>query len=133
MEKFDNAYAQQWLMLALLHVITCIRMGKDYKPEEENNTAVQGVYLADSIIEAYHERFDSNEESESGSMVGQTVVNPSVASTVDALHKALAVEENQHGMASRLIDSTKNFEPAAKVFRKDIENPPSVKRPSIKR
>lgn len=131
MKIFDNAHAQQWLMLVLLHVITCIRMGKDYKPEEENNTAVIGVYLADSIIGSYHERFGSDEESESSSMMGQSEVNPSVASTVDAVHKAMAVDEANQSLANRFINSTIDFEPAAKAFQEAKGNPISPRKSNL--
>lgn len=131
MEKFNNAYAQQWLMLVLLHVITCIRMGKDYKPEEENNTAVIGVYLADSIIGAYHDRFDSDGDSEASSLVGQTMVKQSVASIANAVHKALAVDDANHNLANRIMDSAKDFQHAAKAFQEAKGNPIPPRRPTL--
>ncbi len=131
MKIFDNAHAQQWLMLVLLHVITCIRMGKDYKPEEENNTAAIGVYLADSIIGSYHERFGSGEESESSSMMGQTAVSPSVASIANAVHKALTVDEANQALANRFIDSTKDFEPASRAFQEAKSNPISPRKSNL--
>jgi hypothetical protein len=58
---------QLWLLIALLYVCACAESGQAYEHDHPNNTAVQGVNLADSIYGAYLARFPAMVNTSGGS------------------------------------------------------------------
>ncbi len=58
---------QLWLLIALLYACACAESGNLYEPNKPNNTATQGVTLADSIFGAYLERFPAMVNGSGGS------------------------------------------------------------------
>lgn len=133
MNGINSGYDQQWLMIALMHILTCARLGKEYKAEEENNTAVVGVLLADALSQAYIERFGGGGGDSSASGKGAVVVNKSVGDIADTVEKAMKADSTNHNLARQLIDSTKNFEPAAKAFQEEFGNPISSPRAGFRK
>ncbi len=63
---------QFWLLIALLYVCSCAESGQAYEPNKPNNTAAQGVTLADSIFGAYLARFPAMANGSGGSTGPQT-------------------------------------------------------------
>ncbi len=133
MEKFDNSVSQEWLMTAMLNLITCIRMGQEYKPHDENNIAVQSVYVADSLIGSFQERFVTEDDTESGGSAGAAVVKQSVASVSNAVHKALTAQDTIHNLSARIMDSAKDFEPAAWALQEERGNSAAPRKTSLRR
>jgi hypothetical protein len=58
---------QFWLLIALLYVCSCAESGNLYEPNQLDNTAAQGVNLADSIYGAYLARFPAMVNTSGGS------------------------------------------------------------------
>jgi hypothetical protein len=133
MNDINSAYDQQWLMIVLMHILTCVRLGKEYKAEDENNTAVVGVLLADALMQAYSERFGDNGGSDSAGGKGAVVVSKSVGNISNAIDKAMKTDSANHNLARQLIDSTKSFEPTAKAFQEQHGNPISPSRPGFRK
>lgn len=86
MNKLHPNLSQNWLIVVLLYVLACSRSGNYYNPHAENNTAYIGVMLADSIMNAFNERFVP--EPTNGS-VGSMSATQETSKLINALNAAL--------------------------------------------
>ena len=113
LNNLNKADADQWLMICMMHVIACRKLGEPYNPMSENNTAVNAVHLADSLIFAYKERFSSSEESSEGGSSGNGAPEaPAVAqSMADKIAATVSAENRLDKFSGGLIRGSDAFMP----------------------
>lgn len=92
------SHQQFWLLIALLYACSRAEAGKAYEPNQPENTATQGVMLADSLWGAYVARFPVMENGAGGSAGPQsTHANhtsspmPSVVELMDQISQRAAI------------------------------------------
>lgn len=76
---------QFWLLIALLYVCACAESGQAYEYDQPNNTAAQGVTLADSLMGAFNARFNGMANTSGGSSGPQSVQANATSSSMPSV------------------------------------------------
>jgi hypothetical protein len=80
---------QFWLLIALLYVCACAESGNLYEPNQLDNTAAQGVTLADSLMGAFNARFLGMANTSGGSSGPQSVQASTTSSPMPSVSDLL--------------------------------------------
>jgi formylmethanofuran:tetrahydromethanopterin formyltransferase len=110
-----NAYAPSftpslesiWLQTFWQYIAASIQSGKAYLPHEQNNIAVEAVYLADSAKQAYQERFGIAAPHSGGG------VAPQASKSDSALFDALDAPRTQPSVVGQIDQALSKMQAAS--------------------
>lgn len=117
MGKFNVNLSQNWLIIVLLHILACNRAGNYYDPHAKDNTACIGVLLADSIMEAFSQRFEIDQASQSGGAMSlsQILETTRIINTLNETINATSTANLEASMKANLANIARPQQQAENV------------------